>query len=89
VFQDRWDAKVCLTHDFGKLIDLAGLRTELNNRLAASAAAGGTFATNWTTASLWKAESRYVPRTEAEAKALYAAIADKPDGVLKWIQKFW
>jgi hypothetical protein len=61
----------------------------VNNQLAASAAAGGAFATNWKTAILWKVESRYVPRPEAEARALYAAIADKPDGVLKWIQKFW
>src|ERR1700730_8700239 len=39
VFQEKWEAKACLTHDFGKLIDLAGMRDELNNQLAATAAA--------------------------------------------------
>ncbi len=54
VFQEKWDAKVCLTHEFEKLIDLAGLRDELNNKHAASAAAaapggpsGGVFAVYW------------------------------------------
>ena len=26
---------------------------------------------------------------EAEARALYAAIADKQDGVLRWIKNYW
>src|SRR5262249_20356442 len=33
VFEEKWEAKACLTHEFGKLIDLAGLRDELNNKL--------------------------------------------------------
>jgi hypothetical protein len=95
VFEEKWKAQECLTHDFGELVRLAGLNSELNAKLAASAAAaagglpGGAFATNWATALLWKVESRYTPRTEAEAKALYAAIADKPDGVLQWIKNYW
>jgi hypothetical protein len=96
VFQDRWEAKVWLTHDFSKLIDLAGLRAELNAQLASSAAAaaaggspGRAFAVNWGVATLWTVESRYVPKTEAEARALYAAIADKQDGVLRWIKNYW
>jgi hypothetical protein len=95
VFEERWKAQECLTHDFEELVKLAGLTHELNARLAATAAAaagglpGGAFATNWATAILWKVESRYTPRTEAEAKALYAAIADKPDGVLPWIKRYW
>jgi len=39
VFEEKWEAKDCLTHDFAKLIHLAGMRDELNNKLAASAAA--------------------------------------------------
>src|SRR5207249_10785134 len=39
VFEEKWEAKACLTHDFGKLVDLAGMRGELNNKLAVSAAA--------------------------------------------------
>src|SRR6266851_3330343 len=61
VFQEKWDAKQCLTHEFDKLIDLAGLHNELNNKLAASAAAappgsppGGHFVAHWTRAVAWK-----------------------------------
>src|SRR5262249_3689937 len=83
--------------DFGKLIDLAGMRDELNNKLAASAAAaaaaggpsGGAFAGHWGTALLWKVESRYQPRTEAEARGLHEAITHDPDGVLPWSKNFW
>ena len=97
VFQEKWEAKVCLTHEFGKLIDLAGLRDELNNKLAASAAAapavggppGGAFAVYWAAALLWKVESRYQPRTEADARELYEAITQDPHGVLLWIKNFW
>ena len=35
VFQEKWDAKACMTHDFERLLDLAGLREELNEKLDA------------------------------------------------------
>jgi hypothetical protein len=95
VFEEKWKSEECLTHDFGELVRLAGLKVELNAELAASAAAaaggppGGAFANNWGIVTLWKVESRYTPKTEAEAKGLYAAIADKPDGVLQWIKRYW
>src|SRR5215470_12725822 len=66
VFEEKWDAKQCLTHDFLKLIDLAGLKTELANSLAASAATAvagappaGLFGHHWKTVVQWKVESRY------------------------------
>jgi hypothetical protein len=96
VFEEKWEAKQCLTHDFKKLIDLAGLNTELANQLAASAAAAvaggppaGPFGHYWGTVLQWKVESRYQAKTEGEAKALYGAITHVPDGVLLWIQKYW
>jgi hypothetical protein len=97
VFQEKWEAKLCLTHEFAKLIDLAGMRDELNAALAASAAAalatggppGGPFTAFWGVALQWKVESRYQPKTEAEAKGLYEAITHDPDGVFKWIQNYW
>jgi len=78
-----------------KLINLAGLRDELNNRLAASAAAagsgppGGAFVGHWGTALQWRVESRYEPKTEAQARGLYEAITHDPDGVLPWIKNYW
>jgi hypothetical protein len=89
VFQDKWEAKACLIHEFSKLIDLAGLRDELNKQLTTSAATTGAFVANWNTATSWKVTSRYEAKTEAEAKALYAAITDEPDGVMRWIRNYW
>jgi hypothetical protein len=47
IFEEKWDAKVCLVHEFGKLVHLAGLTDMLNEALKTSAAAGGEFAVNW------------------------------------------
>jgi hypothetical protein len=79
----------CRTHDFSKLIGIAGLRDELNETLKQSAAGGGEFASNWNTVSSWKVTSRYESKTELEAKDLYAAITHKTHGVLKWIRNYW
>jgi hypothetical protein len=89
IFEDKWEAKQCRDHDFGKLVTLAGLNDELNTDLQASAAAGGEFAVNWNTAKEWTVNSRYEAKTEAEARKLYAAITDEPHGVLRWIRKHW
>ncbi len=89
VFEEKWEARGCLTHEFGKLVSLAGLTDQLNANLKASAAAGGEFAANWATAEKWAVTSRYEVKTEEDAKKLYAAIADEPYGVLRWIRTYW
>lgn len=85
VFQDKKFADWCWTHDFGELIKLAGLTTELNARLAASAA----FVGHWGTATQWKETSRYEAKSEVEARSLIEAITNDPDGVLRWIRNYW
>jgi hypothetical protein len=62
---------------------------ELNKRLQGSAAAIDGFVTNWKTVIAWKPASRYESKSEAEARALYAAITDEPNGVLRWIRNYW
>ena len=89
VFQEKVKIDECLTHDFGKLIHVAGLKDELDAALAASAAGNRAFAGNWGTVIQWKVTDRYGSKTETEAKALYAAITDNPDGVLQWIMNYW
>ena len=89
VFEERWKASDCLTHDFDALIKLAGLKTELDARHAESATAGDSFRANWGTVLQWSPTSRYVSKTETEARDLYKAIAHKPDGVLRWLRKYW
>jgi len=89
VFKDKKFSEWCWTHDFGELIKHAGLSTELNLRLATSAASGGVFVGYWGTATPWKETSRYEAKSETEARALYEAITHDPDGVLKWIRNYW
>jgi len=89
VFEDKWDAKRCLSHEFKQLVGLAGLTDQLDNYLKVSAAAGKEFVVNWETAVEWRVTSRYEARTEDEARKLYAAIADEPYGVLRWIRDYW
>jgi len=85
VFQDKKFAEWCWTHDYGELVDLAGLTDDLNANLAANAA----FVAHWGNAKQWKETSRYEPKTEVEAVSLYAAITNDPDGVLRWIRNYW
>src|SRR6516162_1988405 len=59
VFEDKWKAQDCLSHDFDQLIRLAGLTNEHNDKLSASAAGGGEFVANWDIVSRWKVASRY------------------------------
>jgi hypothetical protein len=33
--------------------------------------------------------SRYEQKTETEARNLYEAVIDQPDGVFRWIQQHW
>ena len=68
IFEEKWDAKICLVHEFGKLVHLAGLTETLNEALKASAAAGGEFAVNWNTAKVWTVTSRYEAKIVTEAK---------------------
>lgn len=89
VFEEKWKAQECLTHDFGELIRLAGLNDELNTRLKASATTGGEFDKHWGTVFSWNVTSRYKPNTETEARELFTAITDDPDGVLPWLRNYW
>jgi hypothetical protein len=79
------DLSKCWTHDFGLLLKLAGLTSTHGVALGASPA----FQTFWTVTKNWSETSRYEERAESEAKTLYEAITNNPDGVLLWIQQHW
>jgi HEPN domain len=89
VFEEKWKAQDCLSHDLTELIRLAGLITELNDKQRASAASGGEFGTNWGTVMQWKVASRYESKSEAETRELLAALTDPTHGVLQWIRNYW
>ncbi len=88
VFGDRDYLKElakCWTHDLVKLVELGGLKTELQ------AACGANVVLNdfWLETKAWTETSRYEERTEAEARVLYEAVSHNPDGVFRWIQSRW
>ena len=89
VFQDKANVKDCLTHDFDALVRLAGLKPELDAKLATSAATGGAFVRYWSTVSRWDVTARYVPKTQAEAEELFEAVTHNPDRVLTWVRNYW
>ena len=89
VFQPKFKADTCLTHDFKVLVDHAGMRDLLNEKLQESAAGSQAFVENWKRVCRWTSDDRYDPKTEDGAVALRDAIIDQPDGILPWIMKYW
>jgi HEPN domain-containing protein len=88
IFSDRDYLKKladCWTHDLGRLVNLAGLDAEFGRARQANAA----LEANWGVTKDWEETSRYEDYTEAEARALYDAVAHDPDGVFLWIQSHW
>lgn len=75
----------CWTHDLNKLVALAGLETEFGSARGADV----LLHSNWLVTKDWTEKSRYEDRTEEEAKTLYAAITQKPNGVFPWIRSRW
>jgi len=72
------------THNFGILKLLAGLEGEI------TIAKNRALFDNWSTATRWAPELRYVPEgTSGQQKAtdILASIRDKPNGVLTWLIK--
>ena len=77
--------KGVLTHEFDKLIGLAGLKDELKQAQNVAP----DFAANWGIVSEWTPESRYRSAIAIEAQYLLQAISESDHGVLKWIRRFW
>jgi hypothetical protein len=65
--------------------DLANLEKDRDDTSRANPAFGG----NWGVVKDWKETSRYERKSEFEARALFEAIANEPDGVIRWIQSHW
>lgn len=72
-------------HDVEKLLGLA----ELTHPAKDERAKNNDLQANWNIVIKWNEEGRYSTHDEVEAKLLYSAIADKQNGVLKWIKKYW
>jgi hypothetical protein len=66
----------CWTHDLVKLVNLAGLDASFGAARAANVALEAF----WGVAKDWKETSRYEIKTEVEARAMYVAVSQNPDG---------
>jgi len=85
IFETRRFSEFCWTHDFPELMKHA----DLEAARAADAAANPAFRQNWLTVKDWDETARYETVSHQKAKKLYAAIADKPNGVMQWIKARW
>lgn len=77
--------KGVLTHEFDKLLGLAGLKDELKQAQNADQ----DFAANWGIVSEWTPESRYRSIVHIEAEFVVQAVLDTDHGVLRWIRQYW
>jgi hypothetical protein len=75
------------THDLTRLLDLAGLKLQL--QLDASTAANPALGVNWQYIKDWSERARYQQKTEAQARRMYQAVTHPADGVLTWIKNYW
>jgi hypothetical protein len=73
------------SHDFKKLIKAAGLESDFD----ASRAADRDLDVNWESVENWSPHSRYEPRGQQEAQALFTAITDPDHGVFSCIKQRW
>lgn len=84
-FPDKDFAGKAWSHNLALLVELAGL----NAQLQTAAQADPVFARYWRVVVGWKEVARYTRIPEADARHLFAAIADPVHGVLPWIKQHW
>ena len=86
-FPDKTVVQKSHTHNLAELLDLAGLRLQL--QLAVTPAANPALGINWQSVKDWSERARYEQKTEAEARELFEAVTDPANGVLRWIKVNW
>ncbi len=85
IFTDRKYAEKCWTHDLGDLMQLSGLKGDLDIAMAVNR----ELTDNWGIVREWTELSRYRRMPKDESEQMYHAVADKPHGVLSWIKTRW
>jgi hypothetical protein len=73
------------SHDLDKLVNVAGLRAELDTERASNE----RFAANWLLVRDWSEQSRYELTTTEDARYLLDAIEHPKEGILAWIRNRW
>ena len=85
IFTDKRFAEKCWTHRIEDLVKQANLEPQRGQDIGQNPVLGGY----WGVVEAWTEISRYEQKTEAEAKNLYEAVTNDPDGVFRWIQRHW
>lgn len=85
-FPNRRLATDCWTHDLEKLVQLAGIKQDLDRDMKTSPA----LQVNWAIVKDWSESDRYdITITAAQARDLYSACTRRRNGLLPWIQSRW
>jgi HEPN domain-containing protein len=84
-FPDVETVKRSYTHKIVDLIGVAGLEQHLYNEIKRNK----QFEVNWAVVKDWNEVSRYERQNRRKAHDLYSAIANRQNGVLKWIRQYW
>ena len=85
IFKDKKFSEKCFTRKLLNLIEIAGLKDIHLDLLKNNVGFTGF----WGVAKEWTEAVRYQQRTAVDAKDLYEAITNDPNGVLPWIRTNW
>jgi HEPN domain-containing protein len=85
IFENKKFLEGCWTHELEKLLVTADLQIEFGIARGANPA----LEAYWGPVKDWKEISRYEQKGEREARQLYEAITNQPNGVLQWIKAHW
>ena len=84
-FPDKQRALDSWTHDWDKLLKVAGLADErkiLDKQQR-------ELHVNWLAVQEWSEGSRYERRSQAQADALLNALDNRKYGVMRWLKRHW
>ncbi len=85
-FPDKHRASESFTHDLAKLLNLAGLKVQLDQDGAAMPPLGR----NWAVVKDWNEKKRYDDTIDQKAaRDFLRAIRNQKAGLLKWVRRHW
>jgi HEPN domain-containing protein len=84
-FPDKSFADRCWTHEIGRLVTAAGLKSQRDMDNSANV----VLLNHWAVAKDWNESSRYAQKSQLEAQTLYDAITHPTNGVLPWVKTHW
>jgi hypothetical protein len=85
-FPDKDKVDRSWKHNLVALLIVAGLDRDLENDARAEKEIGD----NWSVAKSWAETSRYdLFIDETKARDFLKSVADSPNGVLAWLQRYW